>query len=119
MYNPLVTRPSHKSLLRLVSMSLLLLAQLVAPAPRAYADAVVTVQLKSPQGQPASGKVTLLGSDGKPVASCNAQAGRCEMHGVAGGMYTVTVEPTQGAAPKPHKVMIPASGNVSLLVSTG
>jgi hypothetical protein len=89
-----------------------------SPAP-AYADAVVTVQLKDPQGQPADGKVTLAGADGKPVASCSAQAGRCDMHGVAGGSYTVTVEPAKGAAPKPRKVMIPPIGNVSLLVATG
>lgn len=95
-----------------------LIALITRPSP-AYADAVVTVQLKDPQGQPAEGKVMLSGSDGKPVASCSTQSGRCEMHAVPGGSFTVSVEPVKGNAPKPRKVMIPPSGNVSLMVATG
>jgi hypothetical protein len=89
------------------------------PVPHAHADALVTVQLKDGQGRPAEGKVTLLDAQNKPVASCQAQAGKCEMQNVPGGSFTVTVQPTQGDAPKPRKVMIPPSGKVALVVTAG
>ena len=85
----------------------------------ALAEASVSVTLKDAQGQPADGKVMLADAAGKVVASCNAQAGQCEMQKVPGGSYTVTVEPVKGAAPKPRKVMIPPSGKVALMVATG
>jgi len=85
----------------------------------ARADALVSVQLKDANGQPAEGKVTLLDAQGKPVASCDAHAGKCDMQNVPGGAFTVTVQPTKGNAPKPRKVMIPPSGKVALVVTAG
>jgi hypothetical protein len=85
----------------------------------AFADALVTVQLKDAAGAPANGKVELTDAAGKVVASCDAHGGQCEMKNVPGGFLTVTVQPEKGAAPKPRKVMIPPSGKVSLVVATG
>jgi hypothetical protein len=89
------------------------------PVPHAHADALVTVQLKDGQGRPGEGKVTLLDAQSKPIATCQAQAGKCEMHNVPGGTFTVTVQPAQGEAPKPRKVLIPPSGKVALVVTAG
>jgi hypothetical protein len=88
-------------------------------ATHVHAEALVTVQLKNGQGQPGEGKVTLLDAESKPVASCDAHAGKCEMHNVPGGTFTVTVQPAQGDAPKPRKVLIPPSGKVALVVTAG
>lgn len=89
------------------------------PVQHAHAEALVTVQLKDGQGRPAEGKVTLLDAENKPIASCQAQAGKCEMRGVPGGTFTVTVQPSQGEAPKPRRVLIPPSGKVALVVTAG
>lgn len=86
---------------------------------RVSAEALVAVQLKDAQGQPAEGKVTLLDAESKPVASCDAKAGKCDMPNVPGGSYTVTVQPSKGNPPKPRKVMIPPSGKVVLVVAAG
>jgi hypothetical protein len=88
-------------------------------ATRVHADALVSVQLKDAQGQPAEGKVTLRDADGKDVASCEAHAGKCDMQRVPGGAFTVTVQPAKGNAPKPRKVMIPPNGKVALVVTAG
>ena len=83
------------------------------------ADALVTVQLKDAQGQPADGKVSLVDASGKSIATCDAHGGKCDMPNVPGGSFTVTVQPVKGAAPKPRKVMIPPSGKVVLVVTAG
>ncbi len=88
-------------------------------ATHVHAEASVTVQLKNGQGQPGDGKVTLLDAQGKTIASCDAHAGKCEMRNVPGGTFTVTVQPAQGDAPKPRKVLIPPSGKVALVVTAG
>ena len=85
----------------------------------ARADALVAVQLKDPQGQSADGTVSLVDAEGKTVASCEARQGACEMKNVAGGKYSVTVKPVKGDAPKPRKVLIPPSGKVTLVVTSG
>jgi hypothetical protein len=88
-------------------------------APSAlHAEATVSVTVKDKDGQPADGKVTLTGADGKEVGHCTTDKGRCEIGGVPGGMHTVTVAPEKGAAPKPRKVMIPPTGKVALVVSS-
>jgi hypothetical protein len=86
---------------------------------RARADALVSVQLKDAHGEPCAGKVTLSSADNRPVASCEASAGKCEMHNVPGGTFTVTVQPAKGDPPKPRKVFIPANGKVALVVAAG
>ncbi|HKU40958.1 MAG TPA: hypothetical protein VJR89_22505 [Polyangiales bacterium] len=85
----------------------------------ARADALVAVQLKDAHGRSADGTVTLLDAEGKPVASCEARGGSCEMKNVAGGKYWVTVKPVSGEEPKARKVMIPPSGKVTLVVTSG
>ncbi|HEX2675435.1 MAG TPA: hypothetical protein VHM19_02315 [Polyangiales bacterium] len=100
-------------------MTLSLVVSASWPASLAFAEALVSVQLKDPQGKPADGKVELSDAAGKVVATCDAHGGQCEMKDVPGGLLTVTVKPEKGAAPKPKKVMIPPSGKVSLVVATG
>ena len=84
----------------------------------ARADALVAVQLKDARGVLTDGVVTLLDAEGKPVASCEARQGTCEMKNVAGGNYSVTVQTSAGEGPKPRKVMIPPSGRVTLVVTS-
>jgi hypothetical protein len=85
----------------------------------ALADASVSVTLKGKDGQPVDGKVILSATAGAVLGTCMTEAGRCEIGGVPGGNHVVTVEPKQGAAPKPRKVMIPPTGKVSLVVTSG
>ncbi len=99
--------------------ALALTSALCWPSVPAFADALVTVQLKDAQGAPADGKVELSDAAGKVIASCEAHGGQCELKNVPGGFLTVTVQPAKGAAPKPRKVMIPPTGKVSLVVATG
>jgi hypothetical protein len=87
--------------------------------PPVRAEALVSVQLKDAQGQPAEGQVTLRDAEGKAIASCEARAGKCEMQNVPGGNFTVTVQPARGNAPKPRKVVIPPRGKVALVVTSG
>src|SRR5262245_35933961 len=94
-------------------------AGVFAAAQTARADALVAVQLKDTHGRSADGTVTLLDAEGKPVASCEARGGSCEMKNVAGGKYSVTVKPASGEEPRPRKVMIPPSGKVTLVVTSG
>jgi hypothetical protein len=88
-------------------------------AHTARAEALVAVRLKDAHGKSADGTVTLLDAEGKAVASCEARGGSCEMKNVPGGKYSVTVKPAQGDGPKPRKVMIPPSGKVTLVVTSG
>ena len=62
--------------------------------------------------------MALVDSEGKQVASCETKKGKCEMNGVPGGTYRAQVKPRSGEAPKPREVMIPPTGDVSLIVST-
>jgi hypothetical protein len=98
---------------------LLALLGVLVIAGSAAADALVVVKLKDGSGLPADGTVILLDGSSKTVASCEAKKGSCEMKNVAGGSYTVTVKPVKGDAPKPRKVMIPPTGKVTLVVTSG
>lgn len=88
-------------------------------APLAAADALVEVELRDAGGKPADGEVRLEDASGKAVAHCTTKAGRCEMAAVPGGSYKARVTPQDGTPPKPKSVMIPPSGKVSLIISTG
>ncbi len=81
----------------------------------AYADATVMVELKGEGGAPADGRVELV--KGEARHSCTTVQGRCEIRGVAGGMYSVQVSGTKQAAPKAKQAMIPPSGEVKLVVN--
>jgi hypothetical protein len=82
----------------------------------ALADATVVVELKRPDGSAAEGNVELTKGDNKYRCSTD-KGGRCELRGVAGGMYTVTVEQQGRPAPKEKTVVIPPSGEVKLIVN--
>lgn len=83
----------------------------------ALADATVRVELRGPDGKPAEGTV-VLSHDGKRH-TCETEGGKCAMPGVAGGLYTVSVEQKGKESPKAREVMIPPSGEVSLIVRGG
>jgi hypothetical protein len=81
----------------------------------ALADAIVVVELKTPEGASAEGEVVL--TKGETKHRCTTEKGRCRINGVSGGMYTVEVSSPGRPAPKPKTVMIPPSGEVKLIVN--
>jgi len=103
--------------LPLLAAVLVLVATMLVGVPAALAAAIVQVRLVSASGQPAEGTVTVSPAAGGSF-SCRTQAGTCTIPNVPGGRATVTVVPARGAAPPPRTVMIPPSGNVSLIVNT-
>jgi len=92
------------------------LTALLLPPTRVFADATVVVELKRPDGSSAEGTVQLTKGDTKYRCSTD-KAGRCELRGVTGGIYTVSVEQSGRAAPKDKSVVIPPSGEVKLIVN--
>jgi hypothetical protein len=90
-------------------------ASLLVPL-RARAEATVVVELKRPDGSAAEGNVQLTKGDSKYRCSTD-KAGRCELRGVAGGIYTVNVEQQGRPGPKEKTVVIPPSGEVKLIVN--
>lgn len=97
-----------------LSACLVLLA-LAVPAI-ARAEAVVVVTLRRVDGTRTSGTVQLTRGDDTHRCTTDAE-GRCEIRGVAGGTYTVTVRQAERPAPKPRTVMIPPTGEVKLIVN--
>lgn len=91
----------------------------IAFARPAQAQASVHVQVRTPNGKSADGKVILEGHAGGHRYSCTTAAGACRIDGVPGGSYEVRLQPKKGHAPPPREVMIPPSGEVTLIVSTG
>lgn len=83
---------------------------------RARADATVLVELKRPDGSSAEGVVQLTKGESKYRCTTD-KGGRCAIHGVAGGMYTVVVEQTGRPASKQKTVAIPPNGEVKLIVN--
>jgi hypothetical protein len=95
---------------------LLLLASLVLLLPvGALADATVIVELRRPDGSSTDGTVQL--TKGEAKHQCTTSGGRCALGGVAGGVYTVTVEQAGQPASKQKSVVIPPSGEVKLIVN--
>lgn len=99
-------------------MAALALGLLLVPMATARADATVVVEVRSPDGEPSDGVVTLVGQGTEHRYSCTTEKGSCKMDEVAGGRYEVRFEPEEGEAPPPRKAMIPPSGRVTLIVST-
>ncbi|HJL00175.1 MAG TPA: hypothetical protein RMH85_10510 [Polyangiaceae bacterium LLY-WYZ-15_(1-7)] len=98
--------------------ALLLSIALLTAAP-ALADALVVVEVRTPEGEPADGRVTLAPRSGEgQTYSCTTQGGTCRMDAVAGGMYVVRFAPRSGEAPAPRNVVIPPDGRVTLRVAT-
>lgn len=95
---------------------LLLLASLVLLLPTGvFADATVVVELRRPDGTSTDGTVLL--AKGEAKHQCTTSAGRCALSGVAGGVYTVTVEQAGQPTSKQKSVVIPPSGEVKLIVN--
>ena len=96
--------------------SLLSILLVVAVPSGALADAVVIVTLRAPDGSLVAGTVQL--ARGEARYSCTTTGeGRCEMRGVAGGTYLVTVQQPGRPSPKSKAVMIPPTGEVKLIVN--
>lgn len=86
----------------------------------AFADALVIVEVATPEGEVANGTVELTPKSGEgPTVSCETKDGKCEIDAVAGGLYQAKLVLSDGKkGPKPKTVMIPPSGRVTLHVST-
>ncbi|MEM1414853.1 MAG: hypothetical protein AAGH15_08125 [Myxococcota bacterium] len=97
----------------------LALASLFAllPLAVAYADALVIVEVRGPDGQPVDGKVTLAPRGEGTSYSCETTNGACRIEGVPGGRYTARLEPREGEAPPPSSVVVPPDGRVVLRVA--
>ena len=100
-------------LLRLAALVALLAC--IVPAV-ARADATVVVTLRRADGSRATGTVQLTRGDDTYRCTTDAE-GRCEIRGVTGGSYTVSVRQRERPAPKPRTVMIPPTGEVKLIVN--
>lgn len=83
----------------------------------AYADATVTVELKSEKGATVDGSVVLV--KGETRFTCTTAQGRCAIKSVPGGMYSVEVSVPGKPSPKPKQVMIPPTGEAKLVVNAG
>jgi hypothetical protein len=96
------------------------LALTFAFATTALADALVVVQVRTPEGTATDGEVVLTSREpGGATYRCTTQAGECRIDGVQGGRYVATFTPGAGGeSPPPKPVMIPPSGRVTLVVST-
>lgn len=103
----------HRARGLLVALPLWLSLALASPV---YADAVVIVDLKRPDGSSAEGTVQLTKGEAKHRCTTD-KSGRCEIRGVSGGVYTVTVEQPGRPSPKEKTAVIPPSGEVKLIVN--
>lgn len=97
---------------------LLLVLCLLAVPLAALAQSRVIVEVRTPEGDVADGKVTLEAVKGGERHSCTTTRGRCVLEGVPGGKYMAKLEPAKGEAPAPRRVMIPPSGEVTVHVPT-
>lgn len=84
----------------------------------AGAQSRVVVEVRTPAGEVADGRVTLEPEGGGKSFSCTTRRGQCTLEGVPGGRYIAKLEPNQGEAPAPRRVMIPPSGEVTVHVPT-
>ena len=85
----------------------------------AFADALVVVQVRTPDNEPANGRVVLRSRSGEgPEHSCTTTEGECRIDAVPGGRYVVHFEPAEGESPPPQSAMIPPEGRVTLRVSS-
>ena len=85
----------------------------------AAADALVVVEVRTPDNQPADGRVILRSRSGEgPEHSCTTTNGQCRIDAVPGGRYIVRFEPAGGPPPPPQSAMIPPEGRVTLRVSS-
>lgn len=101
-----------------LAASLFVLAALVATASLALAQAAVSVNVRKADGSAGEATVRLTASDGGRTFSCRTDGGRCTISGVPGGRFVVTAEPRgEGQRPAPHPILIPPSGDVSVVVT--
>ena len=101
---------------RLAPFGLALLG-LVAFAGPALAEALVVVQVRTGDGEPVDGEVTLRPRGGGEAFSCQTSGGECQIPHVPGGRYTVHFAPAEGEAPADQPAMIPPQGRVTLHVA--
>ncbi|MEM9067229.1 MAG: hypothetical protein AAGE52_01945 [Myxococcota bacterium] len=90
----------------------------VAIAVPALAEALVVVEVRTPDGTAANGRVVLRPRGEGAEFSCTTSEGGCRIEHVPGGRYTVTFEPAEGDGPEPSNAVIPPEGTVTLRVAT-
>ena len=83
----------------------------------AFADALVVVEVRGPDGAPRDGRVTLRSTSGGAARTCETREGTCRISDVPGGRYVVELAPSRGEAPAPRTAMIPPEGTVTLHVA--
>ena len=86
-------------------------------ASPALADAQVVVQVRTQDGEPVDGEVTLSPRSGGESYSCTTEGGQCQIAHVPGGRYTVHFTPAEGEPPPDKSAMIPPGGRVTLHVA--
>lgn len=96
----------------------LLVLSLLAVPLVAVAQSRVIVEVRTPSGEAADGKVTLEPVGGGKSFSCTTTRGQCTLDGVPGGRYLAKLAPSTGEAPEPRRVMIPPAGEVTVHVPT-
>jgi hypothetical protein len=106
------------SILGAVALALVATLVILTTPGTAHAEAVVVVKVRTPAGKAAEGRVTLVPRGDGERHSCTTKGGTCRMEGVPGGSYEVRLDPAEGQAPSPRRVMIPPSGEATLIVST-
>ncbi|MCU0674221.1 MAG: hypothetical protein MUE69_15660 [Myxococcota bacterium] len=104
--------------LRTLVLSLgLALGFALGPASPAFADALVVVEVRGPDGTVRDGQVTLRPASGGAPHSCQTTHGTCRITDVPGGRYVVEFAPASGEAPPTRTAMIPPDGTVTLHVA--
>lgn len=89
----------------------------LGPASPAFADALVVVEVRGPDGTVREGQVTLRPASGGAAHSCQTANGTCRITDVPGGRYAVEFTPASGEAPPTRTAMIPPEGTVTLHVA--
>lgn len=113
--------PNSRMLVRLQTMRLILLSALLLMMPAlipvaADAQARVIVELRAAEGEPSDVTVELAPAEGGQSFRCTTSKGKCSIEGVPGGRYRARVIREGEESPRARRVMIPPSGEVTVVL---
>lgn len=82
----------------------------------ALADATLVIRI----GPSAPGReATVIVRDGeREIGRCHTDHGTCRIEGIEGGRFTVVARAADGAETAPRTVVVPPSGEVTLILAT-